>query len=30
MKENDVPFGEQTVMDVVKSARDQIKWSILR
>jgi hypothetical protein len=29
-KENDVPFGEQTVMDVVKSARDQLKWSILR
>lgn len=30
LKETDVPFGEQTVMDVVKSARDQLKWSILR
>jgi coatomer subunit zeta len=30
MKEADVPLGEQTVMDVVKSARDQLKWSILR
>lgn len=30
LRENDVPLGEQTVMDVVKSARDQLKWSILR
>ena len=30
LKENDVPISEQTVMDVVKSARDQLKWSILR
>ena len=27
---DDIPLGEQTVMDVVKSARDQLKWSILR
>ncbi|CAF0733829.1 unnamed protein product [Brachionus calyciflorus] len=27
---DDVPLGEQTVMDVVKSARDQLKWSLLR
>lgn len=30
LKENDVPLGEQTVMDVMRSARDQLKWSILR
>lgn len=30
LKENEVPLGEQTVMDVVKSARDQLKWSLLR
>ena len=30
LKETDVPFGGQTVMDVVKSAREQLKWSILR
>jgi hypothetical protein len=29
-KENDVPLGEQTVFDVVKSAREHLKWSILR
>lgn len=27
---DEIPLGEQTVMDVVKSARDQLKWSILR
>ena len=30
LKENEVPLAEQSVMDVVKSARDQLKWSILR
>jgi hypothetical protein len=30
LRENEVPLGEQTVFDVVKSARDQLKWSILR
>lgn len=30
MRENEVPLAEQSVMDVVKSARDQLKWSILR
>ncbi len=30
MKDNETSSNEQTVMDVVKSARDQLKWSILR
>ena len=30
LKDNEVPYSEQTVMDVVKSAKDQLKWSILR
>ena len=30
LKEAEVPYTEQTVMDVVKSAKEQIKWSILR
>jgi hypothetical protein len=30
LKENETISSEQTVMDVVKSARDQLKWSILR
>lgn len=30
MREADIPLQEQSVMDVVKSARDQLKWSILR
>ena len=30
LKENESLSTEQTVMDVVKSARDQLKWSLLR
>ena len=30
LRENEVPLGEQTVMDVMRSARDQLKWSLLR
>ena len=30
LRDSEVPLGEQSVMDVVKSARDQLKWSILR
>ena len=30
LKDNEPSLGEQTVYDVVKSARDQLKWSILR
>ena len=30
LKENDVPIGEQTVLDVVNKAKEQFKWSILR
>jgi hypothetical protein len=30
LRENEIPLQEQSVMDVVKSARDQLKWSILR
>ena len=30
LKDAELPLNEQTVMDVMKSARDQLKWSILR
>jgi hypothetical protein len=30
MKQDDAPISEQTVVDVLRSARDQFKWSILK
>ena len=30
MKQDDVPLDQQTVVDVLRSARDQFKWSILK
>ncbi|XP_077292307.1 COPI coat complex subunit zeta [Arctopsyche grandis] len=30
LKNDDVPLGEQTVAQVFQSARDQIKWSLLK
>jgi hypothetical protein len=29
-KADDVPLGEQTVVDVLRSAKEQFKWSILK
>jgi coatomer subunit zeta len=30
LKQDDVPLDQQTVVDVLRSARDQFKWSILK
>lgn len=30
LKTDDIPLGEQTVAQVIQTARDQLKWSLLR
>jgi len=30
LKGDDIPLGEQTVAQVIQTAKDQLKWSLLR